>query len=235
MDKARNLVVKTVIEVTLISIIPRFRCPYSAVEENTTFFPAVELDEQEPESSFSFSPPPEAKLVASFPSPFVRGPDTRAAEFVGKPAPEIRLKREGKEIALSSYRGKPVFVEFWATWCAPCVDLMPELKKLYAETASKGLDWISIDNDEDVSVSATYVKNEQIPWPNYHDGDGTLGQAFGRVWVPLGVLIDRDGKVAFYRSGYNIFELRAAIAKLGPEFSSVARMPTTNRTIPPTP
>lgn len=233
-DKTRNLVVKTFMRSESYLLIGRSSAHIPISEENTTRFPQTQLDEQEPESSFSFSPPPEAKLIASFPNPFVRGPDIRAAEFVGKPAPEIRLKSEGKEIPLSSYRGRPVFVEFWATWCGPCVEMTPGLKKLYAETSSKGLVWVSIDSDEDADTAVAFDK-QQIPWPNYHDDDGALGKAFGRETIPLGVLIDREGKVTFYRSGYDMAELRAAIAKLGPEFSSIATMPTTNGTIPPTP
>jgi thiol-disulfide isomerase/thioredoxin len=155
-------------------------------------------------------------------NPYARIPDCRA-EFVGKPAPDIRLKSERKEITLSSFRGKPVFVEFWSTWCAGCVQRIPELKELYAETAGKGLAWISVDCDEDPGASAKFVSEEQIPWPNYHDGDGTLGQAFGRQALPLGILIDSEGKVVFYSVGYDIWELREAIVKLGPQFGSVWR------------
>jgi len=234
-DKSRNVVVKTASRGDSHIFLAGSGAQIPILEEVTTVFPVVQLDEQEPESSFSFSPPPEAKLVASFPIPLAQTPPNRAPEFVGKPAPEIRLKREGKEIPLSSYRGKPVFVEFWATWCGPCVGLMPELKKLYAETADKGLVWISIDNDHDASASAAFTKQEQIPWPNYHDDDGSLGQAFGRDGIPLGVLIDPGGKVTFYSAGYDISELRAAIAKLGPEFSSVVAASATKGTAPPKP
>ena len=156
-------------------------------------------------------------------NPYARILDCRAAEFLGKPAPEIRLKGKNKEMLLSSFRGKPVFIQYWSTSCARCVQHLPELKKLYAETAGKGLVWISIDSDEDPGASARFVKEEQIPWPNYHDGDGTLGQAFARQAIPLGILIDPEGKVVFYSVGYDVWELREAIVQLGPEFRSVWR------------
>jgi thiol-disulfide isomerase/thioredoxin len=233
-DKSRNLVVKTVVRSDGYMIVD-LDVHVPLCGEDTTVFPVVQLDEQEPEATFSFSPPPDAKLIASFPDPFARTVEVHPPEFLGKPAPEIHFKREGKEIPLSSYRGKPVFVEFWATWCGPCVDLMPDLKKLYAETASKGLAWVSIDSDEDASASAKFVKDEKIPWPNYHDDDGTLGKAFGREAIPLGILIDSQGKVTFYSVGYDISELRAAVAKLGPEFSSVAATSATAGVAPPKP
>lgn len=115
------------------------------------------------------------------------------------------------------------------------MDLVPELKKLYAETASKGLLWVGIDSDEEASAAETFVKQEKVPWPNYHDDDGALGEALGRTAIPLGVLIDAQGKVIFYRTGYDISELRAAIAKLGPEFSGVAAPPTATEPSPAKP
>lgn len=115
-----------------------------------------------------------------------------------------------------------MFIEFWATWCGTCVELTPELKQLYADTASKGLVWLTFDSDEDPSTAETFIKQEHIPWPNFHDEDGTIGKAFGREGIPLGVLVDADGKVTLYETGYEVSTLRTAIAKLSPEFSSVA-------------
>lgn len=188
--------------------------------ETTVTYPVVELDQQEPAGSFSFVAPAEAKLVTEFPE-LAHLP--KEVDLTGKPAPELQLKSsDGKVTTLSSMHGKPVFLEFWATWCGPCVALMPDLTKLYAETQGKGLVWMSVDSDDDSSAAAEFISREHIPWPNYHDEDGSLGKAFGRFGIPLGVLIDAEGKVTFYESGYEISELRTAIAKLGPQFSSVA-------------
>jgi thiol-disulfide isomerase/thioredoxin len=221
-DKSRNVVVKTAGRSDTYLLVNGSDAKVPLDTDDTTVFDVVHLDEPEPDSSFVFSPPPEAKLVASFPDPFAQREDLRAADFVGKPAPDIRFKNNGKDTTLSSYRGKPVFIEFWATWCAPCVDLTPELKKLYSETASKGLVWLTFDNDEDPATAEKFLKQEQIPWPNYHDEDGTIGNAFRREGIPLGILIDAEGKVTFYKTGYEIPELRSAIAKLSPDLSNVA-------------
>jgi thiol-disulfide isomerase/thioredoxin len=180
-------------------------------DETTVIYSLVELDQQEPASSFTFVAPSDAERIAEFPHPFSKRSHIEAADLAGKSAPELQLKsREGKITRLSSFRGQPVFIEFWATWCGPCVDLMPELTRLYQETANKGLTWISVDSDEDSADAWKFISDEHIPWSNYHDEDGALGKAYQREGIPLGVLIDADGKVVFYQSGYEISDLRAA-------------------------
>lgn len=62
-----------------------------------------------------------------------------------------------------------------------------------------------------------------MAWRNYHDPDGALGNKFERNAIPLGILIDAQGKIIFCQSAYDIADLRRAIAKLGPEFSSIAK------------
>ncbi|MFZ0770869.1 MAG: TlpA family protein disulfide reductase [Candidatus Sulfotelmatobacter sp.] len=220
-DKSRKLVIKTLSRMeTYILTEAHGHIPIHT--ETTVIYPVVELDKPEPVSSFTFVVPSDAKLVAEFPNYFLTAAGHQGVDLAGKPVPEFQLKSsDGKITPLSSFRGKPVFLEFWATWCSPCVDLMPELTKLYLETASKGLVWMSVDSDEDSADAAKFISEEHIPWPNYHDGNGSLGKAFQREGIPLGVLVDADGKVTFYKSGYEISDLRAAIAKLGPEFSSV--------------
>ena len=69
---------------------------------------------------------------------------------------------------------------------------------------------------------AAFLSREHVSWPNYHDEYNSFGKAFHRVGIPLGVLLDADGKITFYKTGYGIGDLRTAIAKLGPEFSAVA-------------
>jgi thiol-disulfide isomerase/thioredoxin len=221
-EKSHKVVVKTYRrDETYLLTDSSIRVPI--IVETTVVYPVVQLDEQQPASTFAFVAPANAKLVAEFRSRFDARGAQQATELLGEPAAELHLKSASGDVTtLSSLRGKPVFIEFWATWCRPCVDLMPALAKLYGETADRGLVWFSVDNDEDPGDATAFINREHIPWHNYHDEDGSLGEAFHRGGIPLGVLIDAEGKVTFCTTGYEIAELRNAIAKLGPGFSAVA-------------
>jgi len=190
--------------------------------ETKVVYEVVKLGQQEPAEVFTFTPPSDSRLVDEFPEMLGHDPDMIAANFLQKSAPELNLKSsDGKATALSSFRSKPVFIDYWATSCAPCVDLIPELKKLYTDTNDKGLVWISVDSDQNSTVATDFLSREHVPWPNYHDADGSMGLAYQREGIPLGVLVDAERKVVFYKSGYEIPELRGAISKLGPQFSAV--------------
>jgi len=219
-DKSNKTVVKTA------SREQSEEMPYNIpiLIERTMAFSVVELNQPEPAEWFRFTPPGDARLVAEFPDPFPRAASSEAASLVGVPAPELELKSaDGKVTMLSSFHGRPVFLDFWATWCGPCVVLLKDLKDLYGETEGKGLVWIGIDSDKELSTVAAFLARERLAWPDYHDQDGSLGKAFHRQGIPLGVLIDAKGNVVFYKSGYDAAELRAAIARLGPEFRSVEK------------
>lgn len=206
---------------------PRMMAP-GFFEDNdiTELYPVAELDAQIADSIFIFVPPQTAKLVEKFHDPF--GGD----DLTGQPAPSLTFKSpDNKEISLASLRGKPVIVEFWATWCLPCVASMPQMAELYRQTKDKGLVLISVDEDEDAKTAADFLAKKNNSWPNFHDS-GDIKKAFSQTALPYTILIDPQGKIVFCKIGSSddsLSDLRAAIAKLGPEFSSVSQ-PTTGAT-----
>ncbi|MGA2099707.1 MAG: TlpA disulfide reductase family protein [Candidatus Sulfotelmatobacter sp.] len=218
-DKSRRVIVKKIDRDNPLSDAPvNGHLPFSS--EDVVTYPVARLDEPEDATLFAFVAPKDAQLVAELSSLLVPGPHF---EFIGKPAADLHLKStDGTVMALSSLRGQPVFLDFWATWCGPCKGMVPDLIKLHDETALKGLVWVGIDNDENPEAANKFIAQQHIPWMNYHDLDGSFGAAFQRQVIPLGVLIDARGNVAFYQTAYEVRDLRAAIARLGPEFQSIA-------------
>ena len=109
---------------------------------------------------------------------------------------------EGEHIALDDLRGKVVLLDFWGTWCPPCVASVPELRSLhkrYSKSGSFVVLGISSDGDEDAWREFT-AKNNMI-WPQYRDRDRRIQSAFGVRAFPTYILIDHEGIVKFMSSG----------------------------------
>ncbi len=123
-----------------------------------------------------------------------------AAAAAGKPrpaAPEFTLRDlDGKAVRLSSYRGKVVFVDFWATWCGPCRRSIPHLKNLHARYGKKGFVILGLSVDhEGAGVVRDFVRKNAIPWTTALADEKTM-DAFGEIrFVPTAFLIDKDGRI----------------------------------------
>lgn len=191
------------------------------IEDRTAVFTVADLDSPSlPDSFFKFAPPAEAKLTDEFPDP--RKP--RPPELVGTAAPELILHAAGgKTVSLAGLRGKPLVVDFWATWCPPCIAALPALEKIYGEASSKGLAIVSIDEDEDEKTGTDFWTKQNKPWQSFYDKDGEIQSHFPPGGMPEVVLIDASGKIAFLEVGFSEANLRAAIAKLGPEYAAMAK------------
>jgi thiol-disulfide isomerase/thioredoxin len=189
-------------------------------EETTTTFSVVELDPVIPDDFFTFTPPSDGKRIQEFPDPRHFGPD-----LSGEQLPALKLKSaQGKLVSLVSFRGKPVLLDIWATWCAPCVKALEGIARIYAEAQGKGLVLLSVDQDEEAKTAADFLAKKSFTWPNFHD-DGEISKDLGDSAVPRTLLIDEQGKVAYDASGGSEDDLRAAVAKLGPEYASLAPKP----------
>jgi thiol-disulfide isomerase/thioredoxin len=196
------------------------RDPTLYTRTNISVFPVVELTDQHVSSSlFEFQVPPTAKLVSKFTR--MRAPSVpRTLNLVGSVAPEIKFQSaDGHIVSLTSFRGKPVLIEFWATWCGPCVAALPMLERLYAAAQAHGVVVITVDEDETAEEAASYLAaHGNETWANYHD-DGEINRTLPGDGLPQFVLVDANGKVAFETSGVDEHELRSALAHLGFDIS----------------
>jgi thiol-disulfide isomerase/thioredoxin len=151
-------------------------------------------------------------------------------EMIGRFVPDVTfVATDGNEVALSSYRGRPLLIDLWATWCEPCLAVLPSLNRIYAEVKDKGMEVISfdevrdvVDEDRDAARATKYLARHHYDWKNFHDDDRTVATALQCDGVPLALVIDGNGKIVYFDFGGNEADLRKAIAGLGPEFASVA-------------
>lgn len=191
---------------------------------NVEVYPLVDLESPAVSPGlFEFQAPPAAKLVASFKQTHSL-PTTKQSRLVGTIAPELIFRPpNGNPVPLRSMRGKPALIEFWATWCGPCIDAFPKLEQLYSQATSQGIAIITVDEDEPPEKADAFLATHRTSiWPNYHD-DGEINRSLPGDGLPQFVLIDATGKIMYAESGFDEHELRAAFSRLGPGYTSLAR------------
>jgi thiol-disulfide isomerase/thioredoxin len=122
---------------------------------------------------------------------------------IGRPFPELELTTlKGRPVKTSSLRGKTVLVEFWATWCGPCLAEVPALKALHAEYGSRedfAMIGISIDSDADEKKLKRTIRDKEIGWTQVFGSKGgatKAAEACGVEFIPQVFLIDREGNLA---------------------------------------
>ena len=125
-------------------------------------------------------------------------------EGVGKPFElEFQNAVDGETIDLAAKKGTIFVIDFWATWCGPCVAEMPHMKELYAEYKAQGVEFIgvSLDQPEDkggLEKLLTYVKDNEVPWPQYYQGNGWESE-FSTSWginsIPCLFVVDSEGNL----------------------------------------
>jgi thiol-disulfide isomerase/thioredoxin len=102
-------------------------------------------------------------------------------------------------VSVSAYKGKVVLVDFWATWCPPCLRAMPGLAKAYDKYHSQGFEIIGVNEDQDQESLESFVAKYKIKWPQIFDNASDLPNSltfkYGASILPATYLLDREGKI----------------------------------------
>lgn len=101
----------------------------------------------------------------------------------------------GAPVNLSDYRGRVVFLNFWATWCPPCRAEMPSMERLHRRLRDRGLAIVAVDLQESAAAVKTFVKEASLTFTVLLDADGAVGGAWGAQSIPTTYLIDRTGTI----------------------------------------
>ncbi len=170
----------------------------------------------------------EDRLLKDYPDSmyvsFIQGA-RRQREQIGKPFElEFSDAVKGSTVSVKSLKGKVVVVDFWATWCGPCVAEMPKMKEIYAQYHDKGVEFIgvSLDQPKDkggLEALLKYVDKNEIKWPQYYQGNGWESD-FSKKWginaIPAMFVVDAEGKL------YSV-EARGKLETLIPELLQKAK------------
>jgi arylsulfatase A-like enzyme/thiol-disulfide isomerase/thioredoxin len=149
-------------------------------------------------------------IVAASPNPKVRdmawqfAGAKRRLQLPGQPMEIFGTLLNGEKFDPALVAGKVVLVDFWATWCGPCVAEIPAMREHYAKYRDRGFEIIGVSCDGAKDVVEEFVAKEQIPWLMFYDeGDGTwppLAKHYGLPGIPVMILIGRDGNVVSVRA-----------------------------------
>jgi len=124
------------------------------------------------------------------------------APAVGYRAPRFTLTGlDGKAVSLEGYRGHPVWINLWATWCPPCRAEMPEMKQLYARYQSQGLVILGVDVAEGRDTVNNFIAQNGYNWTFVLDSDSRVGQLYNASGIPTHAFVDATGVVRAYQIG----------------------------------
>jgi thiol-disulfide isomerase/thioredoxin len=119
---------------------------------------------------------------------------------VGKNAPDFEIKSfNGGVIQLSAYKGKIVLLDFWASWCQPCIEMFPELLAVLKKYGTSNVQIISFSIDKSEEAWKKALIKYKLPWPQVVDlsgVDGTTPKNYGIIFIPTSLLIDKQGRIA---------------------------------------
>lgn len=155
----------------------------------------IEVNPVLSKSDFSFEPPEDTRLVEEFKRPSPERPEPKKSELIGKPAPEFTLLDvDGAEVKLSDFKGKVVLLDFWATWCGPCVQAMPQLQSLFENYKGKNVVILGINSwERDQDVVKPFLEEKNITYRILVDPDNEVIAKYGVTGIPTFFIIDKKG------------------------------------------
>ena len=169
----------------------------------------LKVDQPVATALFAFAPPADAREQP------VMSAGNRV-DLTGKDAPSFRgVSLDGKAYSLDGLKGKAVLLDFWATWCGPCIRSMPTVEKLNEEYRAQGLVVLAVDVGETRETVEKFLKTKNLPYPVIMGDEAGIPAAYGISAFPTFVMIGTDGKVAAHQIGFNEPALTGIVLKAG--------------------
>jgi peroxiredoxin len=118
------------------------------------------------------------------------------------PAPEFELAEPGgAQVSLSDFRGKPLIVNFWATWCPPCRAEMPSMQRAWEQVRNEGIELIAINVGESEEIIGRFLEQVPVEFPVPMDRDSKVVQAWPVRGLPTTFVVDPRGRLAYKAAG----------------------------------
>jgi len=174
----------------------------------TQIIRSLKVDQPIPVSTFAFVPPADAKEQVAQ----VAG----RTDLTGQTAPTFKgVSLDGKSFSLDSLKGKTVLLDFWESWCGPCIRSMSTTDKLFADYKAQGFVVLGVDVDESRDTVEKFLKTKSVEYPIVMGAESGIPAAYGVTVYPTFVLIGPDGKIAAHQFGFNEAALSGIVSRAG--------------------
>jgi cytochrome c biogenesis protein CcmG/thiol:disulfide interchange protein DsbE len=134
-----------------------------------------------------------AAILCAFAAPSYRQGEPSIA---GRKAKDFDFQVAGRTLRISDMRGKVVILDFWASWCSPCLEEAESLNRLQQEISPRGGVVLGISEDEDADAYEKFLRDNHVRFPTYRDATRKIKESYGTVMIPEIYLIDREGRIA---------------------------------------
>ena len=124
--------------------------------------------------------------------------------FASGKAPSFKVPTNTGDIKLEEMRGQVVYVDFWASWCAPCRKSFPWLNEMQAKYGEQGLTIIGINVDKDQKLAENFLKKNPAKFKMVYDPDGKLASQYKLIGMPSAYLIDKEGNIQHSHVGFRV-------------------------------
>ena len=141
--------------------------------------------------------------IILFMSAFLLANSTGWTASISGPAPNFTLKSlSGKNMKLSELSGNVVLINFWASWCGPCLQEMPLLNKIHKKYEPLGFTVLGVNVEENSSNARAFLADRGVDFPILLDTANKVSKLYDVVAMPTTVVVDRDGNMRFLHKGY---------------------------------
>jgi len=144
------------------------------------------------------------------------------AAGVGESAPQFTLPmlQQDKQVALQAFSGKVIYLDFWASWCAPCRISFPLLNRLHEKLKTQGFEVIAINLDEDKAKAEQFLKELPVGFTVLHDSNGEWADRYVVESMPTSFIIDKHGVVRHIHHGFTSDDINGLEQKITQLLSS---------------
>ncbi len=154
-------------------------------------------------------------LLASLAVGVVRDPPQPPSPLLGKPAPDFRLTAlDGSTVELAALRGRPVIINFWASWCLPCREEAPLLRRVQEEYRDRGLVVLGVIFEDSPENARAFMERYDQRYPGLLDPDGRTAVDYGVFGIPETYFVRRDGIVTYKQTGAISWEILSREAEV---------------------